>query len=133
MNEGGLGFHHVALKCRDFEKSIAFYGALGLREYARWGGGEREIALLELPKGGRLELFSDGGDAFSVNGKYIHFAFASNDVAGDYARALAAGASPLTEPKVIEVDSKPVLLTLEVAFVKGPDGEEIEFIRSTER
>ena len=26
----GLGFHHIALKCKDFEKSIAFYEALGL-------------------------------------------------------------------------------------------------------
>ena len=129
----GLGFHHIALKCKDFEKSIAFYEALGLKEYARWGTPERMIALLKLPSGGMMELFSDGGDMYPEEGKYVHLALASSDVEGDYERALKAGATPHIAPKTVELQSSPVLLTLHLAFVKGPDGEQVEFIESTER
>lgn len=132
-NTKKLGFHHVALKCKDFEKSIAFYEALGLKEYARWGSPERRIALLNLPGGGKMELFSDGGDMYPEEGKYVHFALASSDVEGDYERAVKAGGTPLTPPKTVELASSPVLLTLHLAFVKGPDGEQIEFIESRER
>ena len=129
----GLGFHHIALKCKDFEKSIAFYEALGLTEYARWGTPERRIALLRLPGGGMMELFSDGGDMFPEEGKYVHLALASTDVEGDYERALKAGATSHIAPKTVELQSCPVLLTLHLAFVKGPDGEQGEFVQSTER
>ena len=129
----GLGFHHIALKCKDFEKSIAFYEALGLTEYARWGTPERMIALLKLPGGGMMELFSDGGDMFPEEGKYVHLALASSDVEGDYERALKAGATSHIAPKTAELQSSPVLLTLHLAFVKGPDGEQVEFVQSIER
>ena len=128
-----LGFHHIALKCKDFEKSIAFYEALGLTEYARWGTPERMIALLKLPGGGMMELFSDGGDMFPEEGKYVHLALASTDVEGDYERALKAGGVSHIAPKTVELQSSPVLLTLHLAFVKGPDGEQVEFVQSTER
>ena len=129
----GLGFHHIALKCKDFEKSIAFYKALGLTEYARWGSPERRIILLKLPSGGMMELFSDGGDMYPEEGKYVHLALASSDVEGDYEKALAAGGTPHIAPKTVELESSPMLLTLHLAFVKGPDGEQVEFVQSTER
>ena len=28
----GMGFHHIGLKAADFQKSVAFYKALGLRK-----------------------------------------------------------------------------------------------------
>lgn len=133
MSTPSFGFHHIALKCADFEKSIAFYQAIGLRLYARWWANPtREIALLTLPGGGMMELFSDGGDLFPEEGKYVHFAMKSSDVEGDYARAVAAGGTPLTPPKTVDLDSSPVKLRLHLAFVKGPDGEQLEFIESTE-
>lgn len=133
MNKPSFGFHHIALKCKDFEKSIAFYSAIGLTLYARWQATPtREIALMELPAGGMMELFSDGGEMFPEEGKYVHFAMKSNDVEGDYARALAAGAISHIAPKTVDLDSSPVKLRLHLAFVKGPDGEQLEFIESTE-
>ena len=133
MSTPSFGFHHIALKCADFEKSIAFYQAIGLRLYARWRADPtRQIALLSLPAGGMMELFSDGGDAFPEEGKYVHFAMKSDDVEGDYARAVAAGGTPLTPPKTVDLDSSPVKLRLHLAFVKGPDGEQLEFIESRE-
>ena len=32
----GMGFHHIGLKAADFQKSVAFYKALGLKEVVGW-------------------------------------------------------------------------------------------------
>lgn len=125
----GLGFHHIGLKASDFEKSQKFYEALGLREVVRWGEGEREIIMYDIGDGGRIELFANGGDAFSECGKWVHFAMCVNDVEHAYQTALAAGAEPLTPPKTVPLDSKPEKISINIAFVKGPDGEQIEFFK----
>ena len=52
-----------------------------------------------------------------------------DDVEQAYAVALEAGFMPKIAPKVVPLDSKPEKITIEVAFVKGPDGEELEFFR----
>ena len=42
--------------------------------------------------------------------------------------ALAAGATALTPPKTVDIPTaKPVPMSIRIAFVKGPDGEEVEF------
>jgi len=127
-----LCFHHVGLKAADFDASRAFYAALGMREVLAWGEGERAIALFEIGNGGKIEIFANGGEDFSPNGKWIHFALYADDVDAAYERALAAGAKPLTPPKTVELQSRPRLATIRVAFVYGPDGEQIEFFRETE-
>ena len=128
----GLGFHHVGLKAADFEKSRAFYAALGMREVLAWGEGERSIALFEIGDGGKIEIFANGGEEFSENGKWIHFAMHVDDVDAAYEKALSAGAVPMTPPKTVELLSRPCLATIRVAFVCGPDGEQIEFFRELE-
>ena len=125
----GIGFHHIGLKTADLEKSVKFYEALGMKEIVRWGEGEKEIVMLDIGDGGRFELFAGGGDEYSVKGKYVHFAMHVEDVPAAYAHALSVGAEPLTPPKVVPLDAKPEKITIEVAFVKGPDGEELEFFR----
>ena len=125
----GMGFHHVALKVVDFEKSLAMYRALGLRELVRWGEGKSEIAMLDIGDGGRIELFACGGDEFAVNGKWQHFAMCVEDVEQAFAVALAAGFLPKTEPKVVPLDAKPHPISLNIAFVLGPDGEQVEFFK----
>ena len=125
----GLGFHHIALKVKDFEKSAKFYEALGFKMFTEWTNPGGNIRMYDIGDGGILELFSGGGDHLSENGKWIHFAMRTGDVEAAYATALAAGATPLTPPKTVDVDSSPVKITLNVAFVKGPDGEELEFFR----
>lgn len=125
----GLGFHHIALKCADIEKSLAMYRALGLREVLRWGEGDRLIVMLELADGGRIELFANGSDDFSPMGKWAHFALKAADVPAVYAAALAAGFVSKTPPRVVPLDSRPCPASIHIAFVTGPDGEEVEFFR----
>ena len=125
----GLGFHHVGLKAGDYDRSRAFYTALGMKEVLSWGEGERTISMFDIGDGGKIEIFANGGEAFASNGKWIHFAFKVDDVDAAYAKALEAGAKPKSAPKVVPLDSKPVKLTLNCGFVFGPSGEEVEFFR----
>ncbi len=125
----GMGFHHVALRAPDLDASIAFYEKLGMKFYTSWGEGYGRIAMLDFGDGGILELFAGGNENETVDPKYIHFALKVDDVDAAYAKAVEAGAKPKSEPRVVPLDSKPVKLTLNCAFVYGPGGEEVEFFR----
>jgi len=124
----GLGFHHIALKVKDFAKSRDFYvNGLGMTPIVGWGEGDGEVIMLDLGDGGIFELFAGGGDHLSNNGKWLHFAMKTDDVEKAYETALAAGAEPKMPPTVVDLDSRPYKMTLKIAFVKGFDGEELEF------
>ncbi|MCI8387741.1 MAG: VOC family protein [Clostridiales bacterium] len=126
----GLGIAHLALKATDFEKSYRFYTeGLGMEPYLSWGEGDSHIQLLKFGGAGMLELFAGGSDEQAELGKYIHFAYSVEDVDKAYETALAAGAKPLTPPKSVDLDSEPRKTTIRIAFVYGPDNEQIEFFK----
>ena len=124
-----LGFHHIGLKYSNLETSLKFYQAIGLKEVVRWGDAGNEIVMLEMNDGGRIELLPHGGDDFSPNGKWIHFAISVDDVDLAYETALKAGAISSREPRTVPLDSSPEKISIRVAFVKGPDNEELEFFK----
>lgn len=125
----GMGFHHIALKCKDIEKSLCMYGALGMSEIVRWGEGSGLVVMLDVGDGGRLEMFADGSDEYSVNGKWQHFALKVDDVDKAYAVALEAGFMPKTEPRTVDVKASPADISIRIAFVIGNDGEQVEFFK----
>lgn len=127
----GLGIAHLALKASDFDKSLKFYrDGLGMIPYVSWGEpGSRKQMLYFGDGAGILELFEGGDEVLPEMGRYIHFAYSVKDVDAAYAAALSAGAKPLTPPKVVPLDSKPKQITLNIAFVYGPDNEQIEFFK----
>lgn len=127
----GLGIAHLALKASDFDKSLAFYrDGLGMTPYISWGEpGDRKQMLKFGDGDGILELFEGGNEALPDMGRYVHFAYSVKDVDAAYAAALAAGAKPLTPPKFVPLDSEPKKVTLNIAFVYGPDNEQIEFFK----
>lgn len=125
----GAGVHHVALMSSDFEASLAFYKGLGMKETARWGSPERTIAMLDIGNGSHIELFSNGGDEYAECGKYAHLALSVENVDAAYELALSLGATPLTPPKSIPLDSAPAKMTIRIAFVHGPSGEQLEFFK----
>ena len=122
-----LGFHHVALRCKDIEKSLSMYTALGMTEKVRWGEGENLIVMLDIGNGDIIELFADGGDKYAEEGKWQHFAMYCDDPEAAFNKALEAGFTPLTYPKTVPLDSKPEKMSITVAFVKGNDNEQVEF------
>lgn len=135
----GLGYAHIAIASYDFEKSLAFYKALGMTVYTEWGEGDKHIALLDMGEGALVELFSkpalnsEKSAGLEDGAQFMHFAFSAEDVDAAYETALNAGATPLIAPKDAPLASHPVPLTLRVAFVKGPCGEELEFFKATVR
>lgn len=54
-----MGFHHIALKCKDIDKSLAMYRALGMTEAVRWGEGDKLIVMLDVGDGEQLEFFRE--------------------------------------------------------------------------
>jgi len=125
----GAGSHHIALMASDFEKSLAFYKALGFKEVARWGDEIKTIAMLDIGDGSRIELFSNGSDEYSVAGKWAHFAVRVDNVEEAFNIAVKAGGVPKIYPKVVPLNSEPYKMSINIAFVKGPDGEELEFFK----
>ena len=126
----GAGFHHIALRARDFEKSLAFYtDGLGFPVAHQWGEGAGRIALLDIGDGNYVELFASApgqsppeGDA-PAPWPFFHLAFRSSDVDADIAHVRALGCQITVEPKSVPVGSK----TIRVGFFLGPDGEVLEF------
>ena len=127
----GLGIAHLALKASDFEKSLAFYrDGLGMTPYIGWGEPGKRIQMLKFGDGaGILELFEGGNEEIPEMGRYIHFAYSVVDVEKAYNTAISSGAKPLTPPKVVNLDSKPKKVSINIAFVYGPDNEQIEFFK----
>ncbi len=127
---GCKGFHHIALHASDFEKSYRFYTeGLGFREYRRWNNPERTICLLEMGGDAMLELFSDGAPRTTFEpqaGFYVHLALHVEDSAAAFARAITYGAISKKEPSLMTLPANPPINAV-ISFVKGPDGEEIEF------
>ena len=132
----GLGYAHMAIAAKDFDKSLAFYQALGLKVYTQWGEGDTRIALLDMGDGSLIELFAKPAlntaqiAGVTEGNPFLHFAFSAQNVDEAYRIALEAGATPLKPPYEVPLDSHPLRLTLRVAFVIGPSGEELEFFKT---
>ncbi len=132
----GMGYAHMAIAAKDFDKSLTFYQALGLKIYTQWGDGNSRIALLDMGDGSLLELFAkpdlntDRVADVTDGNPFLHFAFAVQNVDEAYRIALEAGATPYKPPVEMPLKASPICLTLRVAFVKGPSGEELEFFKT---
>ena len=125
----GMGFHHMSLYVSDFDKSLAFYQRLGMCVYTAWGEGDDRIALLDTGDGTLLELFAKPGQVIEPEGRWQHLALHVENVQGALDTALSAGATLRSPVQIMDLDSRPRKITIQIAFVYGPDGEVIEFIK----
>ena len=132
----GLGYAHMAIAAKDVDKSLTFYKALGMKVYTQWGEGDSRIALLDTGNGDLIELFAkpdlntDKVATTADGNPFLHFAFSAQNVDEAYRIALEAGATPLKPPAELPLKAHPICLTLRIAFVKGPSGEELEFFKT---
>ena len=128
----GMGFHHVAIKSRNFDKSLKFYESLGCTVTVSWGSAPKRAVMLDLGDGGCIELFEGGVEEKvhvpTQSGEWVHLALAADDPDTAYESALAAGATDRTAPHDVTIKSDPPI-PVRNAFVYGPDGEVIEFFR----
>ena len=125
----GMGFHHMSLYASDFDKSLAFYQKLGMSVYTAWGEGDSRIALLDTGDGSLVELFAKPGREIASEGRWQHLALHVENVQAALDTALAAGARLQMPVTIMDLDSHPRKITIQIAFVYGPDGEVIEFIK----
>ncbi|WP_005036720.1 VOC family protein [Holophaga foetida] len=126
---GIAGFHHVAIRVSDFDRSLAFYTTvLGFPLARTWGEGEGRGALLDAGSGNYLEVFAGGTPPLKPEAHWFHLALRSRDCAGLLERVRAAGAPVTVEPKDIVIPSAPPL-PARIAFFTGPDGESIELFQ----
>jgi len=124
------GIHHVALRARDFERSLAFYrDTLGLRVKVAWGDAPARAAMLDTGRGGILEIFEQpDAPPPEENGPLLHFALHVASVDAVIAAARAAGLTVTVEPRSVTIaatggrEPYPV----RIAFFRGPDGELVE-------
>lgn len=125
------GFHHVALKAHDFDASVKFYTeGIGLTPAITWGEGDSRAVMLDAGNGNLLELFAGGSTDPKPEGVILHFALRTADCDAAFQRALAAGAQEHMKPQDVTIEGKPKAVPIRIAFVKGPDGELIEFFQS---
>jgi glyoxylase I family protein len=140
----GFGFHHVAIRATDFDRTVRFYTeGLGFSvrlEFAIEGRIDR-AAFLDIGDGRYLEVFGPAStvqaegrrrrhDEERTEGALLHFCVRVPDTEAAYARALAAGGRPRgIEPRTVVLRQDP-LVEARIAFVTGPEGEVIELLQS---
>lgn len=125
----GSGYHHIAIKASDYERSLAFYrDGLGFKVAHSWISGTKQACMLDLGDGNYIELFSDGPQPGRPEGDWVHFCMRTDDCDAAFAAACAAGAVPVNEPADVVIPANPPL-PVRNTFVKGPDGELLEFFQ----
>ncbi|HET6384030.1 MAG TPA: VOC family protein [Armatimonadota bacterium] len=136
----GGGFHHIAIRANDFEATLRFYTeGLGFRRVYGWGEdgrsrGERDsrAVMLDTGDGNYLEVFAGGtlapGEAIP-EGALLHYALRTTNCDAALERARDAGATVTMEPKTVPINGD-TPKEFRIAFVRGLDGEIIEFFQN---
>lgn len=119
---------HTMLRVGDLDKSIAFYQqALGMSLWRRkdYPDGRFTLAFLgycQESEGSVIELTHNWDtQAYDLGQGYGHLAIGVEDLETAYQHCLQCGAQPKVAPKVFGSGTR-------LAFVKDPDGYDIELI-----
>ena len=131
---GGGGFHHVALKVRDWDASLPFYtDTLGFVPRLTWCmPNGRRAGMFDTGDGNHLEIFEDPAYEAQPQGALLHIALRTTDVDAAVARVRAGGAEVTVEPKDVTITSTNGLgpVPVRLAFFKGPAGEVWELMQN---
>jgi len=126
----GIRFHHIAIKCADFDRSLSFYTeALGMNAALQWGDGDNRACMMDIGGGCYVEIFAGGSKAEPPENSVIHFCILVNDCDMFYKRAVEAGCTGRDEPRDVVIRAKEGDLPVRIAFIYGPDNEVIEFFQ----
>lgn len=133
MNNSINGFHHVAMKAKEFEKVVEFYTeGLGFEKGISWGEGDSRAVMIHVGNGNFIEIFAGAKELNGQEGAFLHIALKSRDCDGDIRRAEEAGAIVTTEAISIDIPSNPVK-KVRIAFCKGLNGEILEFFQELDQ
>ncbi|MFN3650959.1 MAG: VOC family protein [Armatimonadota bacterium] len=128
----GCGFHHVAIRTANWERSLQFWQeGMGFHLAVQWGEAPRRACMLDTGDGNYLEIFErDPLPAGSTGeGSILHFCFRTDDCDAALERARAAGAVVTKEPTSLALFGEPKI-PIRIAFLTGPDGEICELFQN---
>ncbi len=131
---GDGGFHHVCLKTRDWDRTLAFYcDVLGCTVKLAWREAPQRATMLDPGDGNYVEVFEDLDYQPAPNGAVIHFALRTTRLDAVAERVRAAGAKITVEPKdvTIATTNGAGAVPVRLFFCEGPSGEVIEFFQNT--
>lgn len=135
---GGGGFHHLAIKVHDFDRTVKMYGeAFGFTPKVSWGAktaaGDARAVMLDTGDGNFVEVFAGGpatpiapAGPMTCNAAIMHVAFRTTKIDAVIERARKAGFKVVVEPKDVSPNGD---VSARIAFVHGPDGEVVEFFQ----
>lgn len=120
---------HIMIRVKDFEESMKFYGELlGLKEVKILDLEDSRLHYLADEYGNvQIELtenFDTPSDGYTNGEAFGHFAFETESFEDFTAKLNKMGYKYLYEPFVLEGTG------LKIAFVKDPDGNEVEIIEN---
>ena len=141
-----MQLHHIALRSRDFDRSVAFYtDVIGLKPLLgfKLKDGAQRVLILAMGDEARLEIFEEP-DLPEAEGDPIltHLCFRSDDCRADLDRVRALGYEVTAEANTIELENwaaenaawagscAPASVPVTFGFFKGPDGETLEFFEN---
>lgn len=132
---GGGGIHHVALRTKAWDASVAFYkDVLGFREKIIWAypNGCR-AGMFDTGGGMYLEIFENHVDTPVPDGVLMHVAIRAANVNAVMERVRAAGCKVTVAPKdvVIQTINGVGAVPVRLAFFEGPNGEVWELFENT--
>jgi catechol 2,3-dioxygenase-like lactoylglutathione lyase family enzyme len=130
---GGGGFHHVAIKTRDWDRTMKFYqDTLGFRVKIGWNAAPKRAIMLDTGDGNYLEVFEDLAFAPPPGGSIVHIALRTTRLDAVMEAVRATGAKITMEPKdvAIAVTTGGGPVPARLGFFEGPSGEVVELFQN---
>jgi len=126
----GIRFHHISIKCADFDRSFEFYTkTLGMNAALQWGEGDKRGCMMDIGGGSYVEIFAGGAKSEPQANPPLHFCLLVDECDKFYNRALDAGLKGSIAPKDVVIPAREGDLPVRIAFIYGPDNEYIEFFQ----
>lgn len=123
------GFHHIAIRTKDFDRSLRFYSQVfGFEPSVTWGDAGSRAAMLPVGSGGHIEIFERPTETWDSEAALLHLALRTDTCDELTERARSAGAEITVEPKDVDIPSDPPYL-VRLSFFTGPDGEIVELFQ----
>lgn len=130
---GETGFHHVAVKTRDWDATLRFYReGLGCTEKITWAEAPIRAGMFDLGSGSYIEVFEDLNWSPAPLGPIFHFAVRTTRLHEAIEHLRSLGVKITAEPKDITIKTTNGHggVPIRIAFCEGPNGESIELFEN---